>query len=154
GDGSSGNSSFQISGNELQTNAVLSSIVQSSYSIRVRSTDALGNSIEQQFTITVSNTDPVTPLIGLTNSTVASGQPSGPAVGTLSPSGPVVPSQITYTLVSGVGSDDNSSFQIVDNKLQTSGPLSSGVHTVRVRSNGTFLISDVVDLSGISGPTA
>lgn len=54
GDGSDGNSSFTLSGSELRTSAVFQYLTQSSYNIRVRATDALGASSEQQFSIAVS----------------------------------------------------------------------------------------------------
>ena len=56
GTGSSGNGSFNFSGNVLRTNAPLDFEAQSSYSIRVRSTDQGGNLFfEKAFTITVLN---------------------------------------------------------------------------------------------------
>lgn len=54
GDGSTDNQKFQITGNTLKTNAVLSFNTQSSYSIRVRSTDAGELSFEKIFTIQLS----------------------------------------------------------------------------------------------------
>jgi hypothetical protein len=153
GDGSTDNASFQISGDELLTNAALSAGGQA-YSIRVRSTDAQGQSIEQQFLITVS-ADPVAPTVSISNtSIVGSTSGSGSAVGTLNTTGAVVGSQVAYTLVSGTGSTGNGSFKIVDNQLEAAGPLAKGVYTVRVRSSSTFLISDVLDLTGITGPYA
>jgi len=155
GAGSSDNGSFQISGNELLTNAIFSSTGQSSYSIRVRSTDVRGNSVEQQFLITLSNTDPITPTLTLSNNSIAAGS-AGAAVGAFSmaaATGGVLGSQVDYTLVPGTGSDDNSSFQIVGNQLETSGALVSGrTYTVRVRSSSTFLISDAVQVDGTTGP--
>jgi autotransporter-associated beta strand protein len=52
--GFGGNSSFSISGSQLLTAAVFDSNVQSSYSIRVRSTDSGGLSFEKTFTITIT----------------------------------------------------------------------------------------------------
>lgn len=53
GEGDSGNASFAISGDTLQTVTALVYDKQSSYSIRVRSTDAGGLYTEKPFTITV-----------------------------------------------------------------------------------------------------
>ena len=55
GTGSSGNADFTISGNTLETAAVLNAEIQNSYSIRVRSTDADGLSTDEVFTITVTH---------------------------------------------------------------------------------------------------
>ncbi len=51
GDGSTDNAKFQIVGNVLKTNAVLSFNTQSTYSVRVRSSDAGELSTEKVFTI-------------------------------------------------------------------------------------------------------
>jgi hypothetical protein len=56
GPGSADNASFTISGNELRTNAVFHYDTKSSYSVRIRSTDQTGLSVEQQFTIAIIST--------------------------------------------------------------------------------------------------
>jgi hypothetical protein len=163
GAGGTDNGSFQISGDELLTNAVFSSTGQSTYSIRLQSSDSLGNSVQQQFLITISNTDPITPSVTISGSSagtsIAANQTgAGAAVGTLAttaPAGGIEGSQINYSLVSDPGSPNNNNlFQIVNGQLQTTGTLTAGTYTVRVRSTSTFLISDVVDLSGVNGPYA
>lgn len=53
GEGSEGNSSFTISGSTIQTSASFDYHAKNSYSIRVRSTDQGGLSIEEVFEITV-----------------------------------------------------------------------------------------------------
>jgi uncharacterized repeat protein (TIGR01451 family) len=60
GEGSADNSSFTIDGNTLKTAASFNFEAKSSYTIRVKSTDAGGLATEKQFTITV--TDVVEPL--------------------------------------------------------------------------------------------
>jgi hypothetical protein len=116
--------------------------------------DSLGNSIQQVFLITVNASDPIAATLQLSNATVGSGQAAGAAVGDLTGDGAIIGNTVGYSLVGGTGSDDNASFQIVGNHLQTTGPLSAGTYSVRVRSSSTFLISDVVDLTNITGPTA
>jgi hypothetical protein len=54
GAGSTDNASFSISGNQLVTADAFDSAAKSSYSVRVRSTDDQGRSVELPFTITVS----------------------------------------------------------------------------------------------------
>lgn len=56
GNGSSGNSSFTIVGNQLKANVVFNSFAQNSYSIRIRTTDAGGLWYEKVFTISISET--------------------------------------------------------------------------------------------------
>ncbi len=164
GNGGTDNGSFQIVNDELQTNATFTA-GQAPLSILVQSTDPQTNqSIQQVFQITVSNTDPVTPTVSLSNNTISTGQTGVVAsqVGTLGTTGPIVGSQVNYSLVSGAGDDNNSSFQIgtvtangqSTQVLETVGTLAPGTYTVRVRSSSTFLISDVENLTGITGPTA
>ena len=55
GTGSTGNGSFNISGNTLRATASLNFEAQSSYSVRIRTTDQAGLFFEEAFTITVTN---------------------------------------------------------------------------------------------------
>jgi hypothetical protein len=55
GPGSTDNGSFQLVGSTLQTNAVFNFESKASYSIRVRSSDAGGLSVEKVLTVTVNN---------------------------------------------------------------------------------------------------
>ena len=67
GSGDSGNSSFQIDGDTLKTNGSLDFETQSSYSIRVRSTDQGGAYREQVFVIEVTNGNDAPTAISLSN---------------------------------------------------------------------------------------
>ena len=117
GAGDTGNSSFQIVGNELQTAVVLDFETQNSYSIRVRSTDSGGLWIEQTFTITVLNgNDPPTDIT-LSNNTVDENQPPGTVVGALSGTDPNAGDTLNFSLVPGAV--DNSSFAINGANLET-----------------------------------
>ncbi len=155
GAGSTDNGSFVVSGNQLLTGPSFNGSTQTTFSIRLQSTDSAGKSIQQQFLITVDAADPIAATLALSHSSVGSGQAAGTVVGNLTAGGAIIGNQVNYSLVSEPGSgDNNSSFQIVGNQLQTSGPLSAGTYTVRVRSSSTFLLSDVVDLSSVTGPQA
>ena len=67
GTGSSGNATFSIVGNTLETAAALNAEIQSTYSIRVRSTDSDGLYTDTVFTINVThvNVPPVIKNTGL-----------------------------------------------------------------------------------------
>ena len=54
GEGDAGNSSFAISGDTLQTAEVFDAVTKSSYSIRVRVTDAAGATFEKSFEIAIT----------------------------------------------------------------------------------------------------
>jgi len=55
GSGDSGNSSFTIDGNELKTNSTFDFETQMSYSIRIRTADNQGGSLEKVFNIALTN---------------------------------------------------------------------------------------------------
>ena len=63
GTGDTDNASFTIDGNTLKTAAVFDYETKSSYSVRVRVTDAGGLTFEKVFTITVTDLDEVSPVI-------------------------------------------------------------------------------------------
>jgi len=137
GDGSTGNSWFSISGSWLKTAAVLNYETQSSYSIRVRTTDQGGLYYEKSYTIYVNNINESPTAIGLSNASIAEGKPSGTVVGTLSTTDPDAGNTFTYSLVAGSGSTDNSSFSISGSQLLTSGVLdyeTRSSYSIRVRS--------------------
>ncbi len=125
GSGSTDNSKFSISGNQLQVNAgtMLNYEAQSSYSIRVRATD-LGNAfVERTFTILVTDVNEAPGLPTLSPSSIAenTNTSAGPVeIGMLSAIDPDSGAfaNHTFTLVNGAGDADNGRFTISDNKLQ------------------------------------
>jgi hypothetical protein len=66
GAGSADNGSFTLSGNQLLTADAFNAGARSSYSVRVRTTDERGLSLEQPFTITITND----PALALSNGTL------------------------------------------------------------------------------------
>ena len=150
--------SFTISGNQLKTSAIFNYESKSSYSIRIRSTDAVGQWFEKDFTINVTDVNERPTNISLSASSVTENQPVGTVVGLLSSSDIDAGNTFTYTLVSGTGSTDNSSFTISGNQLRTA--ASFDYHTkssysilVRTTDQGglyrekTFTISVTADTS-------
>jgi hypothetical protein len=117
GTGSTDNSSFTISGSNLSVNNALNFETKSSYQIRVRSTDQGGLFIEQAFTITVVNVNETPTAIAISANSIAENNAVGDTVGTLSTTDEDSSNTFTYTLVSGTGSTDNSSFTISGNSL-------------------------------------
>jgi len=108
--------------------------------ITVRATDQNGSGvwIEDSFTVLV-----VSHNIGLTLDVVLSGSevdenlPAGAVVGTLDSTDPYAATTYVYTLVSGNGDDDNSSFTIEDNVLKTTEAFNfeaQNTYNIRVRS--------------------
>jgi CSLREA domain-containing protein len=113
GAGADDNGSFTIdAAGNLKTSAMFDFETKSSYSIRVRSTDAGGLSVEQVFVIGVTNVNEGPTNIGLSNTSVAENQPAGTVIGTFSTTDLDSGDSHTYSLVAGAGADDNASFTI------------------------------------------
>jgi len=129
GDGDTDNTSFQIVGSELRTNAVLA---DGTYSVRVQVQDPGGLTFQKTFSIAVKNapTD-----ITLSNASVPENSAVGTLVGTLD-ANDLDSTDFTYTLVSGSGSTDNANFEIVGDELRTKASFnfeSKSVHSIRVQ---------------------
>jgi ELWxxDGT repeat protein len=145
GDGASGNSWFSISGSWLKTAAVLNYETTPSYSIRVRATDQGGLYCEKSYTVSVNNVNESPTAVSISGTTIAEGKAAGTTVGTLSTTDPDSGNTFTYSLVSGSGSTNNSSFAISGSQLVTAAVLdyeSRSSYAVRVRStdqNGLYV---------------
>ena len=137
GTGDTDNSSFNINGSNLRTSAIFDYETKSSYSIRVRSTDQGGLWFEKQFTITVTDVNETPTNISLSSSSVAQNKPVDTTVGVFSTTDADTGNSFTYTLVSGAGDTDNSSFNINGSNLRTSAIFdyeTKSSYSIRVRS--------------------
>jgi O-glycosyl hydrolase len=108
----------------------------------------------------VGQTQPDSPPtdIALSNSSVPENQPAGTAVGTFSTTDPNSGDTFTYTLVSGTGSDDNASFAISGNTLQTAAIFNyqtQNSYSIRVRTTDPYGLwfEEVFTISVIAVPT-
>jgi ELWxxDGT repeat protein len=105
----------------------------------------------------LTNSAPVTDVT-LSNASVTENQPAGTVVGTVGAVDADLPATvITYTLVSGTGSTDNASFQIVGNQLQTAAVLDSetqSAYSVRVRATNAdgLTFEKVLTLTATDAP--
>ncbi len=86
GAGSADNASFSITGDQLKTAKTLDYETQSSYSIRVRVTDAGGRYLENTFTINLTNVNDAPTSIAISKNTIDENLPSGTLVGNLTAS--------------------------------------------------------------------
>lgn len=137
GSGSGDNDSFTISGGTLCTATSFDYETKNSYSIRVRSTDQTGLWYEKVFAIQISNVNETPTDISLSNSSVAEKQPSGTTVGTFGTTDPDSGNTFIYSLVSGTGEADNSSFAINGSTLKTAVSFdyeTKNSYSIRVRS--------------------
>ncbi|MFM7908331.1 MAG: putative Ig domain-containing protein [Microcystis sp.] len=144
GIGATDNNLFTINGNKLQTNVVFDHERRSSYSIRVRTTDPAGLSLEKSLTINVIDVNESPTDLNISNSSIAENQPQGTVVGTFSTTDPDRGNTFTYSLVSGAGSTNNSLFTIENNQLKTKSGFNHeniNNYSIRVRTtdgNGLF----------------
>ncbi len=122
GTGSTDNSSFTIVSNQLQINNSPDFETKSSYNIRVGTTDQGSLTFEKQLTIGINdvneNVNETPTDLTLSATTVNENVAANTVVGTFSTTDPDTGNTFTYSLVSGTGSTDNSSFTIVNNQLQ------------------------------------
>jgi len=136
GTGDTDNASFTIDGATLKTAGVFDFETKSSYSVRVRVTDAAGLTFEKEFTITVTDVNEAPTALALTGTSVLENAASGTSVGTLAGTDADAGDTFTYTLVSGTGSTDNASFTIAGNTIRTSAVFNfeaKNSYAVRVR---------------------
>jgi|GEM_PF-2782861 len=116
GDGS--NSLFDTDGENLITNTVFDYESGSpTHNIRVETYDGVERH-EKEFVINIIDVNDPPTDITLSGSTVVENTASGSVVGTFTTTDPN-PDIFTYSLVAGTGDEDNESFKIVGNELQT-----------------------------------
>ncbi|MEZ6135173.1 MAG: cadherin domain-containing protein [Pirellulaceae bacterium] len=136
GDGDADNAQFQIIGNELKTAAEFDFESQSSYTIRVRTTDLQGLFFETQLGIVVGNINESPSSLTLSQNTIDENLPLGSVVGTFSTEDPDGDTEFEYSFIAGPGDLDNTAFQIVGNQIQSNESFdfeSKQSYSVRVR---------------------
>ena len=137
GTGSTDNGSFTISGNQLKTAASFNYETKSTYSIRIRTTDAGGLTFDKVFPISVTNVNETPTDITLAGTVVPENQPAGTDVGSFTTTDPDVGDTFTYSLVSGTGSADNASFRVSGSQLKTAARFdveTKASYSIRVRT--------------------
>jgi hypothetical protein len=166
GTGSDDNTAFVIEGNTLKTVASFNYERQSTYSIRVRVTDAAGLAYEKVWTITISDVNEAPSGISLSGDTLPENKGVGATVGTLSGTDEDSSDSLSFTLVRGDGDTDNASFTIDGTALKAAENFdydTKSSYSIRVRltdSGGltyekqlTISVTDVVENTAPSAPT-
>lgn len=123
------NTNFAISGN-LLTAKLLNFEAQSSHNILVRVTDSGGLSIEQNFSIGVSDASEPPTQIGIDSDSILETSNFGTIVGILSHGDPDAGDTHTFTLINPQLYPDNTSFLVVGNQLRSNAPFDFETKTV------------------------
>ncbi|MFN6485727.1 putative Ig domain-containing protein [Nostoc sp. DedQUE02] len=141
GAGSTDNGLFSINGNQLQIKNSPSVDNKLNYSIRVQTKDGGGLTFEKILSINVNKTPTD---FAVSTTTIDENVAANTVIGTFTTNDPNTNDSFTYSLVNGVGGDDNSAFTITDNELiisNTSNLATQPSYSVRVRTtdrNGLF----------------
>ena len=137
GTGDTDNSLFTIDGNQLKTNTPLNYETKNNYSIRVKTTDQGGLSYEKQLNVSVSDVNESPTNLNLSNNTVAENSPLNTLIGDFTTTDPDTGNTFSYSLVTGIGSTDNSLFTIDGNQLKVNGLLdyeTKNNYSIRVKT--------------------
>jgi hypothetical protein len=106
GAGATDNAAFNFDGTSLRATNSFNYESKSSYSVRVRSTDSGGSFFEKAFNINVINLNEIPTDIGLSANTIAENAGTNALVGAITTTDQDVGETFTYTLVAGIGDDD------------------------------------------------
>jgi hypothetical protein len=139
GTGSGDNARFSISGNQLIVASGLNFEERPThtYSVRVRSTDIGGLTIEKVLTVIVTDVNEAPTDLTLSPTNIDENLPVGSVIGTLNPVDPDQNDPYTFAFVNGVGSNDNASFEFNGNKLVSAMPFdfeTKSSYTIRVQA--------------------
>ena len=132
------NNSFTLtSGGSLRNGVVFNFEVKTTYTIRVRTTDAGGLTFDATFTINVTNVNEAPTNINLSSSSISENVPTGTTIGILSTTDPDSGDTFTYQLYDSITYPDNTSFIIDGTTLKSSVIFdfeTKSSYTIRVRS--------------------
>jgi hypothetical protein len=131
------NNSFTLtSAGSLRNGVIFNFEAKTSYTIRVRTTDAGGLTYDGTFTINVTNQNEAPTNINLSSSSISENVPTGTTIGTLSATDPDAGDTFTFSLVDGGTYPDNSAFFIDGTTLKSSAIFnyeSKSSYSIRVR---------------------
>ena len=151
------NANFKIEGRILKSAAVFDFETKNSYSIKVRTEDAGGESFEKIFAINILDVREPATDITLSPNNIDENQPRNTLIGNFSSTDTDAGDSHTYSLVSGFGDDHNANFQIIGNSLRSQKSFNfenRQVHTIRVESkdagNQTFQKNFIIFINDVN----
>jgi large repetitive protein len=132
----------------VKDKAILDSKVNTTVTLSVTVSDGLNTSAPETVSINVVPVSLPPTDINIDNNIINERSPAGTLVGTLSAVSTDPAATFTYSLVTGTGSTDNSSFRIVGNQLQTAAVLNNGSMSIRVQatSNQGLSVEKVLNI--------
>ena len=163
GSGDTDNSLFYIEGDSFRVGTNLDYETSTTANVRIRTTDSHGEYFEKAFVIGVQNyNEPPTDIV-LSSSSIEETQLVGSVVGALTSADPDgsgfsgFAESFTYSLTSGTGDTDNSSFEVVADELRTKESFNFEIkdsYSVRVRTEDNMGVpyekQFVVNISNIN----
>ncbi|MFM6954064.1 MAG: gliding motility-associated C-terminal domain-containing protein [Sphingobacteriaceae bacterium] len=129
------------------------------YIVTITATDLGGNITTQTLTVTVSNVNETPTDITLSQNSIYDANAIAAVIGNLSTTDPDMGDTHSYTLVSGAGSGDNSSFSISNNQLKAGVVFnynSRNSYSVRIRTTdaGGLSYEEIFTVSILKSPLA
>ena len=137
GEGDSDNGSFEIVNGELVSKQQFNFEEKSSYSVRVKSTDAGGLTFEKTFAISITDANDAPTALSASNLTLVENESIGTEIGAMITTDEDASDSHVYKLVSGAGDTDNSLFGFVDGQLVSKGSFNfeaRSSYQIRVKS--------------------
>jgi Ca2+-binding RTX toxin-like protein len=125
---------------------------KSSYRVRIRTTDPGGLPFSKEFDIRVNNVNEAPTALVLNPSVIDENRPAGSLVGSFTATDPDANDVLTYSLVEGADSTDNSAFRIQNNELRLVGVADFELkpsYTIRVRATdaGNLFVERVLTVT-------
>ncbi|MBM3401485.1 MAG: hypothetical protein FJY21_04080, partial [Bacteroidetes bacterium] len=137
GNGSTDNAKFTIAGNQLKAAESFDFETKSSYTVRIKTTDAGGLSFEKAIEITVLGANDAPTNLASSSTSINENNAVGAVIGTLTSTDVDAGDTHTYSLVSGNGSTDNAKFTIAGNQLKAAESFdfeTKSSYTVRIKT--------------------
>lgn len=140
GTGSTDNAKFTINGNQLKAAESFDFETKSSYTVRIKTTDAGGLSFEKAVVITVVDINDAPTDITLSPAVIYENNAVGAVIGSLSSADQDAGDRHTYTLISG----DVAAFRIVGNQLL------ANTSYIFAKKNSYSIVVNTTDAGGLT----
>ncbi|NVJ47009.1 MAG: T9SS type A sorting domain-containing protein, partial [Cytophagia bacterium] len=138
GIGDDDNSLFGLENGKLVSKGSFNFETKSSYSVRVKSSDSGGLSVEEALTITILDTNDAPTAVNSTLLEIAENKPTGTVIAQFTSIDEDTSDDHTYSLVSGEGDADNDSFEFDGWNLKTKESFNfetKSSYSIRVQSS-------------------